>query len=35
MDGLRIAMKAFLKDLHVEWRARAGHVIERPRQAAE
>lgn len=35
MDGLRVAMKAFLKDLHVEWHARAGHVIERPRQAAE
>ena len=33
MDGVRIAMKAFLKNLHVEWHARAGHVIER--QAAE
>lgn len=26
MDGLRVAMKAFLKDLHLEWRARAEQI---------
>ena len=29
MDGLRVAMKSFLKDLNLEWRARAGEQLVR------
>jgi hypothetical protein len=27
MDGIRVAMKAFLKDLHIEWRKRAADEV--------